>query len=419
MLSPSIDPSQLLVVDDSRFQEHGIGDDYNILDPIFGYSETSSSSDIKKKKKVRLSTLCGFDDCKTQASFRNPDGKDQIYCAKHKLPGMIDFRSRKCENSNCSTNASFNYPGLKKRRFCKQHAERGMIYLRRSTPSAASAFQSAEELVLQQSRINGGSSPPQSSLDDLARGHHIMRGCERKKQVDRRKCEHDGCSKVASFNVVGNKRRRFCKQHSEPGMQYVGRKMCGRASSNENTNTQLHISKPSNEYMAADEVFSHNLVGYAPQQQKPEDFSDEDLYSNMLDGSENSLRRSNIASLLSDNEINKSCDSLIFSAGMPSLPLGTDLMQSNILSLSMDMNSHSHSINHMNLFNMNNMNFHPNMNNHMNFAIEIGHPDSSYLIMNDFIMIQSGSVDGKAVQEAAVSSNFDFEGFHNFPREKC
>lgn len=108
-------------------KEHGIGDDYNILDPIFGYSETSSTSDVKKKKKVRLSTLCAFDECKTQASFRNPDGKDQIYCAKHKLPGMVDFRSRKCEYSNCSTNASFNYPGLKKRRFCKQHAERGMI----------------------------------------------------------------------------------------------------------------------------------------------------------------------------------------------------------------------------------------------------------------------------------------------------
>ena len=53
----------------------------------------------------------------------------------------------------------------------------------------------------------------------MVTGRHITQGCERKKQVDNRKCEHEGCSKVASFNVIGDKRRRFCKQHSEPGMQ--------------------------------------------------------------------------------------------------------------------------------------------------------------------------------------------------------
>ena len=109
------------------FKENGIGEEYNILDPLFGYSETSSSNAKTRKKKVRLSSLCGFEGCKTQASFRNPDGREHIYCAKHKLPGMVDFRSRKCEYTNCITNASFNYPGLKKRRFCKLHAEQGMI----------------------------------------------------------------------------------------------------------------------------------------------------------------------------------------------------------------------------------------------------------------------------------------------------
>jgi hypothetical protein len=248
------------------------------------------------------------------------------------------------------------------------------------------------------------------------------------------------------------------------------------------------------------------------------------LYANILGGNDDSLRRSNIASLLSDNGIGKACDPLMFSTGMPSMPLSNDLMQSNILGLNMDINGNTlmaHDMNHINMnllqpyfnskdnmgmhihdcssngdinlhnmngddhhhhhqqqhqqhhlhhhsnnngsnmnshlqpqhlhlqhqhhmtgesnqlnhFNMNNMNFLPfnsnHTNNHMNvsgyinhkaadlnFSIDMGHPDTSYLIMNDYIMIQSGSVDGKGPQEAAISSSFDFEGFHNYPREK-
>lgn len=70
--------------------------------------------------------MCQSENCKTQASFKFVDEKKVRFCAKHKLPGMADYRSKRCENPSCHVIASFNVLGEKKRRFCKLHAEPGM-----------------------------------------------------------------------------------------------------------------------------------------------------------------------------------------------------------------------------------------------------------------------------------------------------
>ena len=77
-------------------------------------------------KSAKSYKICQFEDCKTQASFKFIDDKKVRYCAKHKHPGMVDCRSKRCENPTCHVIASFNIVGDKKRRFCKLHAEPGM-----------------------------------------------------------------------------------------------------------------------------------------------------------------------------------------------------------------------------------------------------------------------------------------------------
>lgn len=93
--------------------------------PFTEQVDSIDSQELKTNKKI--GRTCISEGCSTQASFRFPNEKDNVYCAKHKLSGMIDYRSRKCEHPDCTTIASFNFFGLKKRRFCKLHAEPGML----------------------------------------------------------------------------------------------------------------------------------------------------------------------------------------------------------------------------------------------------------------------------------------------------
>jgi len=83
----------------------------------------------ESKSHRKMGRTCSYNDCNTQASFKFPTEKDRVFCAKHKVKGMLDYRSRKCEHADCTTIASFNFYGLKKRRYCKIHAEPGMLVL--------------------------------------------------------------------------------------------------------------------------------------------------------------------------------------------------------------------------------------------------------------------------------------------------
>lgn len=119
-------PNLIISISNFGQDEHSMAPLFIFPEPVLSDPETSGTM----KRKIRSSALCAFVGCSTQASFRHPNGKDRIFCAKHKGVGMIDFRSRKCEYPNCLTNASFNFYGMKKRRFCKIHAEPGMIVKR-------------------------------------------------------------------------------------------------------------------------------------------------------------------------------------------------------------------------------------------------------------------------------------------------
>src|SRR5665647_749980 len=63
------------------------------------------------------------------SSFNYPDQKTPIRCSKHKKPGMIDIKHKKCRGKNgekCTMIPHFNVLG-KKAEYCSHHKLPGMI----------------------------------------------------------------------------------------------------------------------------------------------------------------------------------------------------------------------------------------------------------------------------------------------------
>jgi hypothetical protein len=57
-----------------------------------------------------------------------PDAIGGRYCAQHRVTGMVDFYTLRCERTNCkSKNPSFAWSHEPRGRFCFEHQELGMV----------------------------------------------------------------------------------------------------------------------------------------------------------------------------------------------------------------------------------------------------------------------------------------------------
>ena len=56
-----------------------------------------------------------------------------MYCASHKLDGMIDVKSKTCIHPNCKKQPNFNMEGEKIALYCASHMLDGMIDIKNKT----------------------------------------------------------------------------------------------------------------------------------------------------------------------------------------------------------------------------------------------------------------------------------------------
>lgn len=146
---------------------------------------------------------CIHPGCTTRAGF-SIKGKPAQYCAKHKLTGMINYRS--CSHDGCEKYPSYNEPGTSSGRFCAAHKLDGMVNVRMRMCQAPGCPKWA----------SFGTSTPQFCKAHAEDGMHNLLA---------RYCQHPGCEIQAAYNVPG-RRPRFCQTHAEPGMDLVVGKGC-------------------------------------------------------------------------------------------------------------------------------------------------------------------------------------------------
>ena len=70
---------------------------------------------------------------KPSKTINYPHEKVGIYCASHKLEGMVDLTRKKCVNENCNTRPTYNYPHEKKALYCNSHKLEGMVNVKDKT----------------------------------------------------------------------------------------------------------------------------------------------------------------------------------------------------------------------------------------------------------------------------------------------
>lgn len=94
-------------------------------------SETASPTAAQppaKRQKKRPRHWCLS--CDKRASSNYPSEKRAIYCSKHRLPGMKDVRTKKCEHEGCDKCPSYNYHDRRGLCYCAEHALPGMVNMR-------------------------------------------------------------------------------------------------------------------------------------------------------------------------------------------------------------------------------------------------------------------------------------------------
>ena len=187
------------------FQSHSTGDEVPAATrkrPLTTSSNEVSSSEEKKTKtkgKPR-GGRCEAENCMKHPSFNTPGLVGGRFCSAHKLEGMVDVISKRCEM--CSKQAAFNYEGQTRGRFCSGHKDIGMVNVK-------------DKLC----EFPGCPKYPTANYE----GQSGRRFCTTHKldgmvNFTNKKCEAAGCVKHPKFNFPGKSGRRYCALHKLEGM---------------------------------------------------------------------------------------------------------------------------------------------------------------------------------------------------------
>jgi hypothetical protein len=146
--------------------------------------------------------------CSRQPSFGHADDRPR-FCSQHRIAGMVDVRNRMCEQEGCSRQPSYGHEGTK-RRFCHTHKQPGMVDVKsamcRTVGCSRHALYSYE-----------GTAPQFCSA-------HKLEGMKDVKK--RRRCQHPGCIRRASYNLPDHKPPILCGVHKQEGMINVNNRRC-------------------------------------------------------------------------------------------------------------------------------------------------------------------------------------------------
>lgn len=153
---------------------------------------------------------CKFENCNKYPTYNFEGEKKRLYCSLHKLQGMIDVKTKNCENYLCSSLPSFNYPNEQKYRFCSKHKLDGMV-----------------DIKSKKCEFVGCKTVPIFNYEGLSIGKfcklHKLDGMI---DIKNKKCEENDCDKQPNYNFKEFKKARFCLLHKLDGMIDVKNKHC-------------------------------------------------------------------------------------------------------------------------------------------------------------------------------------------------
>ena len=191
--------------------------------------------------------MCIHIGCKVLSSYNNEGETKALYCATHKLEGMVDVKHKMCIHIGCKVLPSYNNEGQTKSLYCARHKLEGMINVNKktcihigcnvtpfyNTEGATKALYCAthklEEMINVKSKpciYSGCKVTPtynnESETKALYCTTHKLKGMI---NVRDKPCIYPGCKKQHNYNFVGEKAL-YCSTHKLEGMVDVKSKTC-------------------------------------------------------------------------------------------------------------------------------------------------------------------------------------------------
>jgi EsV-1-7 cysteine-rich motif len=162
--------------------------------------------DVKSKR-------CIYPECTTQPNFNKPGEKVGEYCGKHKLPGMIDVKNKRCIHPNCTIiKPVFNKPGEKSGEYCGKHKLPEMVDV------------VSKRCIYPECTIIGPVFNKPSEKTGEYCDKHKLTGML---NIVSKRCIHPDCTIIGPlFNKPGEKSGEYCGEHKLVGMIDVTHKLC-------------------------------------------------------------------------------------------------------------------------------------------------------------------------------------------------
>lgn len=173
----------------------------------------------KCQKRNRNCGRCTHEGCNKYCNFNYPERPWTVVCGSHKLPRMVNVRSKRCEHENCMKQPQFNYPGETEGIRCSEHSLENMVNVKQKKCMVEDCYKK-----------------PAYNMPNETEGYmcylHKTQGMIL--LTKNPKCKKEGCNKAPNFNYPGETKRLYCSKCREPGMINVnqkGRCHCGKSAS--------------------------------------------------------------------------------------------------------------------------------------------------------------------------------------------
>jgi hypothetical protein len=159
--------------------------------------------DIKSKN-------CLYPGCKVQPVYNMEEKSTGIYCATHKLDGMVNIKCRTCIYPHCKVQPSCNIEGETKALYCTTHKLEGMVNIVTKTCIHSGCK------IIPNYNIEGKTKP-------LYCATHKLDGMV---NIKDKTCIHPGCKVLPAYNLEGKNKMLYCATHKLDGMVNIKCKTC-------------------------------------------------------------------------------------------------------------------------------------------------------------------------------------------------
>jgi hypothetical protein len=153
---------------------------------------------------------CIYPNCKIRPSYNLEGENKALYCATHKLDKMINVRQENCIYPNCKIRATFNIEGENKGLYCSLHKLESMINVICKT----CIHQNCKKL-------------PTYNIKGETKGLYcVSHKLEDMIDVKHDRCIHINCNLRPLYNNEGETKELYCFSHKKEGMVNVSLKSC-------------------------------------------------------------------------------------------------------------------------------------------------------------------------------------------------